>query len=40
MRDPSRFVLRLPHEGQVAPAKLDAARAAADAVAASTANEG
>lgn len=40
MRDPSRFVLRLPHEGQVAPAKLDAARATADAVAASTANEG
>ncbi|PZQ21736.1 MAG: cell division protein FtsQ [Sphingopyxis macrogoltabida] len=33
MRDPERFVLRLPHEGQVAPAKLDAARAAADAVA-------
>lgn len=33
MRDPNRFVLRLPHEGQVAPAKLDAARAAADAAA-------
>ncbi|PAL23254.1 cell division protein FtsQ/DivIB [Sphingopyxis sp. GW247-27LB] len=40
MRDPGRFVLRLPHEGQVAPAKLDAAREAADALAASTANEG
>ena len=40
MRDPDRFVLRLPHEGQVAPAKLDAAREAADALAASTANEG
>lgn len=40
MRDPDRFVLRLPHEGQVAPAKLDDARAAVDAVAASTANEG
>ena len=34
MRDPNRFVLRLPHEGQVAPAKLDDAREAADAVAA------
>lgn len=34
MRDPDRFVLRLPHEGQVAPAKLDAARAAAEAAAA------
>lgn len=34
MRDPDRFVLRLPHEGQVAPAKLDDARAAVDAVAA------
>lgn len=33
MRDPQRFVLRLPHEGQVAPAKLDEARAAAEAVA-------
>ena len=33
MRDPNRFVLRLPHEGQVAPAKLDDARAAVDAVA-------
>ena len=33
MRDPQRFVLRLPHEGQVAPARLDEARAAADAVA-------
>jgi cell division protein FtsQ len=33
MRDPQRFVLRLPHEGQVAPAKLDEARAAVDAVA-------
>lgn len=40
MRDPERFVLRLPHEGQVAPAKLDDARAAVDAVATSTANEG
>ncbi len=40
MRDPNRFVLRLPHEGQVAPAKLDDARAAVDAVAASTSNEG
>lgn len=40
MRDPGRFVLRLPHEGQVAPAKLDAAREAADALAASAANEG
>lgn len=40
MRDPDRFVLRLPHEGQVAPAKLDDARAAVDAVAASSANEG
>ncbi|WP_428683300.1 cell division protein FtsQ/DivIB [Sphingopyxis sp.] len=34
MRDPNRFVLRLPHEGQVAPSKLDDARDAADAVAA------
>lgn len=33
MRDPQRFVLRLPHEGQVAPAKLEEARAAAGAVA-------
>lgn len=40
MRDPSRFVLRLPHEGQVAPAKLEDARAAADAIAAGTAGEG
>ena len=32
MRDPSRFVLRLPHEGQVAPAKLDDARDAVAAV--------
>ncbi|MBL0915565.1 MAG: FtsQ-type POTRA domain-containing protein [Sphingopyxis sp.] len=32
MRDPSRFVLRLPHEGQVAPAKLDEARDAVAAV--------
>ncbi|WP_033073728.1 cell division protein FtsQ/DivIB [Sphingopyxis sp. MWB1] len=32
MRDPARFVLRLPHEGQVAPAKLEDARAAVDAV--------
>jgi len=40
MRDPDRFVLRLPHEGQVAPAKLDEARAAVDAVAAATSNEG
>ncbi|MDZ3832636.1 MAG: FtsQ-type POTRA domain-containing protein [Sphingopyxis sp.] len=38
MRDPGRFVLRLPHEGQVAPAKLDEARAAVDAVAATTAS--
>lgn len=36
MRDPARFVLRLPHEGQVAPAKLDDARDAVDAVAAAT----
>ena len=34
MRDPTRFVLRLPHEGQVAPAKLEEAKDAADAVAA------
>jgi len=41
MRDPARFVLRLPHEGQVAPAKLDEARAAVDAVAdASAAKKG
>lgn len=40
MRDPARFVLRLPHEGQVAPAKLDDARAAVDAVADSTAEKG
>ncbi|RYD42374.1 MAG: FtsQ-type POTRA domain-containing protein [Sphingomonadales bacterium] len=40
MRDPARFVLRLPHEGQVAPAKLDEARAAVDAVTAATSNEG
>ncbi|SKB50673.1 cell division protein FtsQ/DivIB [Sphingopyxis flava] len=40
MRDPARFVLRLPHEGQVAPAKLDAAREAADTLAVSNANEG
>ena len=40
MRDPDRFVLRLPHEGQVAPAKLDDARAAVDAVAAASSNEG
>ena len=40
MRDPERFVLRLPHEGQVAPAKLDDMRAAVDAVAASQSNEG
>ncbi|ALH81177.1 cell division protein FtsQ/DivIB [Sphingopyxis macrogoltabida] len=39
MRDPERFVLRLPHEGQVAPAKLDDARAAVDAVAAASAAE-
>ena len=39
MRDPTRFVLRLPHEGQVAPAKLDDARDAADAVAAASAAE-
>src|SRR3546814_183805 len=40
MRDPSRFVLRLPHEGQVAPAKLNDARDAAEALAASRVNEG
>ena len=40
MRDPERFVLRLPHEGQVAPAKLDDARAAVDAVATASTNEG
>jgi len=40
MRDPSRFVLRLPHEGQVAPAKLNDARDAAEALAASSVNEG
>lgn len=40
MRDPSRFVLRLPHEGQVAPTKLDDARAAVDTVADASANEG
>lgn len=39
MRDPERFVLRLPHEGQVAPAKLDDARAAVDAVAAASSAE-
>ncbi|MGN6691756.1 MAG: cell division protein FtsQ/DivIB [Sphingopyxis sp.] len=39
MRDPTRFVLRLPHEGQVAPAKLNDARDAADAVAAASAAE-
>lgn len=39
MRDPTRFVLRLLHEGQVAPAKLDDARDAADAVAAASAAE-
>lgn len=39
MRDPERFVLRLPHEGQVAPAKLDDARAAVDAVATASAAE-
>ncbi|WP_260582590.1 cell division protein FtsQ/DivIB [Sphingopyxis sp. PET50] len=39
MRDPDRFVLRLPHEGQVSPAKLEGARAAADALAAATAAE-
>lgn len=33
MRDPSRFVLRLPQEGQVAPAELESARLAAEAVA-------
>lgn len=36
MRDPSRFVLRLPHEGQVAPTKLDEAKDAVDAVAAAS----
>ena len=36
MRDPSRFVLRLPHEGQVAPAKLDEARDAVDTIAAAS----
>ncbi|MGQ0277659.1 cell division protein FtsQ/DivIB [Sphingopyxis sp. Q841] len=40
MRDPSRFVLRMPHEGQVAPSKIDDARAAADEVSAGQANEG
>ena len=40
MRDPERFVLRLPHEGQVAPAKLDDARAAVDAIATASSNEG
>ena len=40
MRDPARFVLRLPHEGQVAPAKLDDARAAVDAVADASAEKG
>src|SRR3546814_11905036 len=30
MRDPSRFVLRLPHEGQVGPGKLNDAREAAE----------
>lgn len=40
MRDPERFVLRLPHEGQVAPAKLDEARAAVDAVAEASAEKG
>ncbi|OHD10172.1 cell division protein FtsQ/DivIB [Sphingopyxis sp. RIFCSPHIGHO2_12_FULL_65_19] len=40
MRDPERFVLRLPHEGQVAPAKLDEARAAVDAVADASAEKG
>ena len=40
MRDPARFVLRLPHEGQVAPAKLDDARAAVDAVAEASAEKG
>ena len=39
MRDPSRFVLRLPHEGQVAPARLDDAREAVDAVAAASSAE-
>lgn len=33
MRDPSRFVLRLPQEGQVAPAELESARLAAEALA-------
>ncbi len=40
MRDPNRFVLRLPHEGQVAPAKLDDMRAAVDAVADASAEKG
>ena len=40
MRDPSRFVLRMPHEGQVAPSKIDDARATAGAVSAGQANEG
>lgn len=40
MRDPARFVLRLPHEGQVAPAKLDDARAAVDVVAEASAEKG
>ncbi len=39
MRDPSRFVLRLPHEGQVAPTKLEEARDAVDAVAAASSAE-
>ena len=33
MRDPSRFVLRLPQEGQVAPAELESASLAAEALA-------
>ena len=40
MRVPARLVLRLPHEGQVAPAKLDDARAAVDAVAEASAEKG
>ena len=39
MRDPERFVLRMPHEGQVAPAKLEEAKGAADALAAVSASE-
>lgn len=37
MRDPSRFVLRLPQEGQVAPAELEEAKVAAEELAAAQA---